>query len=331
MKLVLFNGGRPGLLKGDGVVDISDAVAHLGVQTGQATTGQETTGQAATGQAAMEAIITGFENLRDDLARLEREGSVTPHSQVSLQPPLPRPNKVLCMGGNYREFGAREPSPMWGFLKSSDAVIGPGDTVVLPPDDINIFHHEAELVLVFGSAGKKVTQADAMEHVFGYTCGVDVSARLPANQRPGGGRNTTSMPVSPWKSFETFAPMGPCIVTKDEIADPEHLQIRLWVDGQLRVNYNTDDLAHSIAESIEWASALESFSPGDVLFMGTNHQGLGPMQDGDDIDVEVEGVGRFSIKVTDALKRQWPKGVDELTAQDIREGTAPPGNRQRPL
>ena len=85
MKLVLFNGGRPGLLKDEGVVDISDAVAHLGVQTGQAT---------------MEAIITGFENLRDDLARLEREGSVTPHSQVSLQPPLPQPEKVLCMGGN---------------------------------------------------------------------------------------------------------------------------------------------------------------------------------------------------------------------------------------
>lgn len=317
MRLVLFNGGRPGLLKDGGVVDLSDAVARMGVQGGQET---------------MEAIITHIDGLRDELSRMEREGSVTPLSEVSLQAPLPRPNKVLCMGGNYREFGAREPSPMWGFLKSSDAVIGPGDTVVLPPDDINIFHHEAELVLVFGSAGQNVTQANAMDHVFGYTCGVDVSARLPASQRPAGGaRNTTSMPISPWKSFDTFAPMGPCIVTKDEIPDPHHLQIRLWVDGQLRVNYNTGDLAHSIAESIEWASAIESFGPGDVLFMGTNHQGLGPMQDGDKIDVEVEGVGRFSIQVSDPLKRRWPKGVDELTAQDIREGTGPPGSRQRPL
>ena len=316
MKLVLFNGGRPGLLKDGGVVDISGAVARLGAQAGQET---------------MEGIITHFDSLRDELSRLEREGSVTPLSEVSLQPPLPRPNKVLCMGGNYLEFGAREPSPMWGFLKSPEAVIGPGDTVVLPPDDINIFHHEAELVLVFGRAGKDVSQANAMDHVFGYTCGVDVSARLPANQRGGGGRNTTTMPISPWKSFDTFAPMGPCIVTKDEIADPHHLQIRLWVDGQLRVNYNTDDLAHTIAESIEWASAIESFSAGDVLFMGTNHQGLGPMQDGDSIDVEVEGVGRFSIGVSDSLKRRWPKGVDELTAQDIREGTGPPGSRQRPL
>ena len=185
MKIVLFNGGRPGLLKDGGVVDISDAVARLGVQSGQ---------------AAMEAIITHMDSLRDDLSRMERQGSVTPLSEVSLQPPLPRPKKVMCMGGNYREFGAREPSPMWGFLKSSQAVIGPGDTVVLPPEDINIFHHEAELVVVFGSAGKDVTQANAMDHVFGYTAGVDVSARLPADRRGGGGgaRNTTSMPVSPW-------------------------------------------------------------------------------------------------------------------------------------
>jgi len=107
--------------------------------------------------------------------------------------------------------------------------------------------------------------------------------------------------------------------------------VRLWVDGELRVNYNTDDLAHSISESIEFASALESFAPRDVLFMGTNHQGLGAMQEGDNIEIEVEGVGRFSVQVTDPLKRQWPKGVDELTAKDIREGTGSPGSKQRPL
>jgi len=316
MKFVIYDDGRPGLLRDDGVVDISGVTSALG---------------ASSGQAAMEAIITHLDDIRSGLDQLQAEGNATPLSSVTLQSPLPNPNKVLCMGGNYLEFGNREASPMWGFLKSSDAVIGPGGTVVLPPDDINIFHHEAELVLVFGKAGSGVSQADAMDHVFGYTAGIDVSARLPANARPGGGRNTTSMPISPWKSFPTFCPLGPCIVTKDEIPDPHHLQIRLWVDGELRVNYNTDDLAHSIPESIEWANALESFGPGDVLFMGTNHQGLGAMQDGDSIDVEVEGPGRFTIQVTDALKRRWPKGVDELTAQDIRDGTAPPGFKQRPL
>lgn len=316
MKFVIYDDGRPGLLRDDGVVDLSGVTGPLG---------------ASSGQAAMEAIITHFDDIRAGLDQLQADGNATPLSSVTLQSPLPNPNKVLCMGGNYLEFGHREASPMWGFLKSSDAVIGPDGTVVLPPDDINIFHHEAELVLVFGKAGSGVSQADAMDHVFGYTAGIDVSARLPANARPGGGRNTTSMPISPWKSFPTFCPLGPCIVTKDEIPDPHHLQIRLWVDGELRVNYNTDDLAHSIPESIEWANALESFGPGDVLFMGTNHQGLGAMQDGDSIDVEVEGPGRFTIQVTDALKRRWPKGVDELTAQDIRDGTAPPGSKQRPL
>lgn len=316
MKLVLFNEGRPGLLKENAVIDISDAVARLG---------------APTGQAAMEAIITRFDDLRGELSRLEQEGNTMPLADVTLRAPLPRPAKILCMGGNYREFGARKPSPMWGFQKSPQAVIGPGDTVVLPPDDANIFHHEAELVLVFGKPGTGVKQNAAMEHVFGYLAGVDVSARLPGNRRPGGGRDHGTMPISAAKSFDTFAPLGPCITTKDEIPDPHHLQIRLWVDGQLRVDYNTDDLAHSIPESIEWANAIESFGPGDLLFMGTNHQGLGPLQDGDNVEIEIEKVGRFSFRVSDPLKRRWHKGVDELTAADIRQSTGAPGAKQRPL
>ena len=152
MKFVLYDDGRPGLLRDDGVVDISGVTGPLG---------------ASSGQAAMEAIITNIDDMRADLTCLQTEGSAVPLSSVKLQSPLPRPNKVLCMGGNYREFGHREASPMWGFLKDSDSVIGPGDTVVLPPDDINIFHHEAELVLVFGKAGSGVSQADAMGHVFG--------------------------------------------------------------------------------------------------------------------------------------------------------------------
>ena len=316
MKFVLFNDNRPGLLREDGVVDISDLVSPLG---------------ASGGQEAMEAIITHIEDLRADLSRREGDGEAVPLAEVALHAPLPSPNKILCMGGNYREFGARAPSSMWGFLKSTSSIIGPGETVVLPPDDINIFHHEAELVLVFGKSGQAVSEDNAMDHVFGFLAGVDVSARLPANARPGGARDSTKMPISPWKSFDTFCPIGPCIVTKDEIADPHHMQIRLWVDGELRVNYNTDDLAHSIPESLAWATAIESFSAGDIFFMGTNHQGLGAMQEGDNIDVEVEGVGRFSFDVTDPLGRRWPKGVDELTAQDIRESSGPLGSKQRPL
>ena len=305
MKLVLFNDGRPGLLRDDGVVDVSQVVGPAGARGGQ---------------EAMEAIITHMDDLRAELSRIEKEGDAVPLSSVTLQASLPRPGNILCMGGNYREFGAREPAPMWGFTKAQDAVIGPGGTVVLPDVDANIFHHEPELVIVFGRGGKDIKQVDAMDYVFGYTCGVDVSARVFTGAR-GGPRSTTTLSLSLHKSYETFAPLGPCVVTKDEIEDPHHLQVQLRVDGELRGNYNTDDLAHSIPESIEFVSSIEAVQPGDILFIGTNHQGLGAMQDGDTIEIEIERIGRFSFQVTDPLKRRWAKGVDELTAKDIHEGT----------
>jgi len=315
MKLVLFNDGRPGLLTDRGVIDVSQVVGQTGARVGQ---------------EAMEAVITRWDDIRADLSSLEEEGDAVPLSSVTLLAPLPRPGKILAMGGNFLEFGARERSPMWGFLKAQDAVLGPGGTVVLPDVDANIFHHEAELVLVFGRGGKDIKEADAMDHVFGYTCGIDVSARIVTGV-PGGQRPPDYLPIAPHKSYPTFAPLGSYIVTKDEVQDPHNLQVRLRVDGELRGNYNTDDLGHSIPESIEWVSSMESISPGDVFFMGTNHQGLGAMQDGDTIELEIDGVGSLSINVADPLKRRWAKGVDELTAQDVREGAGGPGRRVRPL
>ncbi len=251
---------------------------------------------------------------------------------MKLQSPVPRA-KVLAMGGNYREFGAREPSPMWGFLKSTDAIAGDGDTVVLPEVDANIFHHEAELVVVFGKAGDHIPQAQVMDHVFGYTCGVDVSARMPPRPQAGaGGIDRTKMPISAGKSYPGFTPLGPCIVTKDEIADPYKLQVQLWVDGELRPNYNTSDLAHTIPESVEWATAITPVEPGDVLYMGTNHQGLGALQDGEKVEIEITGIGRMTFKISDPSKRRWPKGVDEVTASNVRSGAGGgPGSQSRPL
>ena len=316
MKLVLFNGGRPGLLRDDGVVDISDAV-------GSVTT--------ATGQAAMQAIIAGFESVRAELGNLEKSGTAVALSGVKLEAPLPRPDKILNMGGNFTEFGNRQPGPMWGFLKDSDAVIGPDDTVVLPSVDANIFHHEPELVLVFGRAGKDVKAADAMDYIFGYTCGIDVSARMPVAPDAPRPEFEAWRGISKPKSHPTFAPLGPAIVTKDEMPDPQNVHVTLSVDGELRGDYNTNDMAHSIEESIAFISEHESFSPGDVMYAGTNHQGLGAMQDGDSIHIEIEHVGGFTFKVSDPLKRRWDKGVDQETAQDVREGTGGPGRRKRPL
>jgi 2-keto-4-pentenoate hydratase/2-oxohepta-3-ene-1,7-dioic acid hydratase in catechol pathway len=312
MKLVVFNEGRPGVLTERGVVDVSALVLPLG------------------GHDGMRSIIERFDELKPQLSALAVEGAAVPLDSVTLKAPVPRA-KVLAMGGNYREHGHREPSPMWGFLKSTDSIVGSGATVVLPEIDANIFHHEAELVVVFGKDGDHIPEAQAMDYVFGFTCGVDVSARMPPPPGGRGGIDRTRMPISGHKSYNGFTPLGPCITTKDEIGDPQQLDVKLWVSGELRPNYPTSDLAHSIAESIAWATAITPVQPGDVLFMGTNHQGLGALQDGDHVDMEITNIGRLSFEVRDPLKRRWPRGIDEVTAADVRAGAGAPGSKARPL
>lgn len=313
IKLVIFNEGRPGLLTDRGVVDVSALVRPLG------------------GHDAMQAIITRYDELKPQLAKLAAEGPAKPLSSVTFKAPVPRA-KLLAMGGNFREFGARQPAPMWGFIKSTDSILGSGGTVVLPEIDANIFHHEAELVVVFGKACSNVPADKAMDCVFGFTQGVDVSARMPPNPNAtGGGRDITKMVLSAGKSHNGFSPIGPAIVPKDEVGDPQKLDIKLWVNGELRPNYNMSDAAHSIAESIAWALAITPVQAGDVLFMGTNHQGLGAMQDGDKVELETSKIGRLTVNVADPSKRRWPRGVDEATAEGVRNGTGAPGSKSRPL
>jgi 2-keto-4-pentenoate hydratase/2-oxohepta-3-ene-1,7-dioic acid hydratase in catechol pathway len=312
MRLVVYNEGRPGVLTERGIVDVSKVVLPFG------------------GHDGMRAIIERFDELEPRLTELVAHGAALALDSVMLKAPLPRA-KVLAMGGNYREHGHREPSPMWGFLKSTDSLVGSGATVVLPDVDANIFHHEAELVVVFGKAGDHIPEQQAMDYVFGFTCGVDVSARMPPAPGGSGGIDRTKMAVSGHKSYNGFSPLGPCITTRDAVGDPENLDVRLWVSGELRPDYNTSDLAHSISESIAWATAITPVQPGDVLFMGTNHQGLGALQDGDHVDMEITNIGRLSFDVVDPVKRRWPRGVDEVTASDIRNGTGAPGSKSRPL
>jgi 2-keto-4-pentenoate hydratase/2-oxohepta-3-ene-1,7-dioic acid hydratase in catechol pathway len=201
----------------------------------------------------------------------------------------------------------------------------------VPEFDANVFHHEAELVVVFGRAGANIPEAQAMDYVFGFTGGVDVSARMPRPAgAPAGALPTTTMSVSGGKSHNGFAPLGPCITTKDEIGDPEKLDVKLWVSGELRPDYNTSDLAHTIAESIAWATSITPVEPGDVLYMGTNHQGLGALQDGDKVELEITNIGRLTFAVQDSLKRRWDRGVDEATAAGVRTGTGAPGSQSRP-
>jgi 2-keto-4-pentenoate hydratase/2-oxohepta-3-ene-1,7-dioic acid hydratase in catechol pathway len=291
MKLVLFKHREedvalPGLLTDRGVVDIS-----------------ETAKPSFTPQHTMENIINGFEELRPTLEKLAETNDTSTLDEVRLLPPLPRPGKILACIGNYWEHQQREPRELNMFLKSPDAVIGPGDTITLPDfTEPWIFMHEAELGIVIKGPVKKFTREDWRNAVFGYTCLIDVSAREE-------GRRTWKARSWLGKSFDTFAPMGPCITTADEIPDPNKLHVRLWNNGQLRHNYNTDDMEHRVPELIEFLTTFMTLNTGDVIACGTNHEGLGALQDRETVEIEIEKISRMSLNVSDPLKRVWERGV----------------------
>ena len=310
MKLALFEraGGRdvlPGLLTDRGVVSIADAVP-LG----------------HTPQATMAAIIDRFEALRPALERLAREGEALPLAGVRLRAPLPRPGKILACIANYWEHGALEARPLNMFLKNPDAVIGPGDTIVLPEfTEPWMFMHEAELAIVIKGPAKQVKREDWRGAVFGYTGMIDVSAR-------GEGRRTWKAGSWLGKSFDTFAPIGPCIATADEIPEPNDVHVQFRVDGQLRHNYNTDDMEHLVPELVEFASTIMTLNSGDLIACGTNHEGLGPLQDGEVVELDIRGIGSMRLHVRDPLKRSWDKGVymgpDSTNPEAVRRNRPQP-------
>ena len=291
MKLVLFqlspkDNVLPGLLTDNGVVSLENE-----------------TKLSYTPQHTMKGIINDFDNLHTSLLELVHEKEAIPLSKVKLHPPLPRPGKILACIGNYWEHAQREPRQLNMFLKSPDAVIGPGDTILLPDfTEPWIFMHEAELALIIKGPVKNVKQDEWKKAVFGYTCLIDVSAR-------GEGRRTWKAGSWLGKSFDTFCPIGPCIVTADEISDPNHLHVKFWNNGELRHNYNTDDMEHRIPELIEFASKLMTLNTGDVISCGTNHEGLGALQDREVVEIAIQGIGCMRLNVIDPLKRKWERGV----------------------
>jgi len=244
-------------------------------------------------------LIARFDQYKGKLADAAASGQGVALSSVRLRPPLPKPDNIDCMAVNYMEDGTRkEPAPINAFMKSPNAVIGMGDTMVLPDVPATIFEGEAELALVIGKRATQVSADRAMDYVFGYTNFVDGSARgLPPAQNS----------FYQMKSRDTFAPIGPYIVTADEIKDPHKIQIKLWVNGELKQSFNTDDMAHSIARCIEWVTSIHTLEPGDVLATGTNHRGLSSFMDGDVVELETQGLGRLRFNIRDELKRTWSR------------------------
>ncbi|MBN8874081.1 MAG: fumarylacetoacetate hydrolase family protein [Rhodospirillales bacterium] len=297
MKLAFFDDFRLGVVSGDRIVDVSALVRDV-PHTGPG-----------------DLISNLIERFAEYRPRLEgaASGSGIPLSQVRLRPPLPKPGNIVCMAVNYMENGTLEkPAPINAFHKAPTAIIGPGDTMVLPDVPATIFEGEAEMALVIGRRASHVPAAQAMDYVFGYVNFIDGSARgLPPQS------------FFHMKSRDTFAPIGPYLVTKDEIADPQKLPIKLWVNGTLKQDFNTDDMAHNIARCIEWVTSIHTLLPGDILATGTNHRGLSSFMDGDTVELETQGLGRLRFGVRDELKRTWSRETRQDRKEKGQDGPTP--------
>jgi 2-keto-4-pentenoate hydratase/2-oxohepta-3-ene-1,7-dioic acid hydratase in catechol pathway len=284
VKLCYFNDFRLGVVKGTKVVDITDAVSDI---------------PHVDRRDLINGLIARWDKYKAKVTKAAAKGKGVALKNVRLRPPVPRPGNIDCMAVNYMEDGTLKEKPaINAFHKAASAVIGDGDTMVLPDVPASIFEGEAELALVIGKRASNVKAADYKKYIFGYTCFIDGSARgLPP---PGN-------VFFQMKSRATFAPMGPWLVTADEVPNPQKLKVVLKNNGVTMQSFNTDDMAHQIPRVIEWLSSIHTLEPGDVVATGTNHRGLNSFMDGDKIELAVEKVGTLKFNVKDKLKRTWAR------------------------
>ncbi|GGK22257.1 ureidoglycolate lyase [Caldalkalibacillus thermarum] len=213
--------------------------------------------------------------------------------EVKLKAPIPRPGKLVCVGLNYvdhcEETGMDIPKSPVIFSKYANAVVGPDDAILLPPNSDQV-DYEAELAFVIGKKAKQVSESEAMAYIAGYTIINDVSAR---DIQLGDGQWVRG------KSPDSFAPMGPVLVTRDEIEDPHQLDIKLHLNGETMQDSNTKNLIFNIPYILSYLSQSMTFEPGDVIATGTP-PGVGMsrepqvfLKDGDEVIVEVEKIGKL--------------------------------------
>jgi 2-keto-4-pentenoate hydratase/2-oxohepta-3-ene-1,7-dioic acid hydratase in catechol pathway len=227
------------------------------------------------------------------------EAVAYPADAARLLPPVPNPEKIVCVGLNYRdhaaETGAQLPREPVLFSKFSTALVGHGSAIVLPPVSHEV-DYEAELVLVVGRAGRNVPAANGRDYLAGYTIGHDVSARDWQLKKDG----------RQWlagKSFDTFAPTGPELVTADEVPDPHALGIRLRLNGRTMQDSNTKQMIFRAEDLVAYVSQVVTLRPGDLIFTGTP-PGVGMvrkppvyLKPGDVVEVEIDGLGVLSNPV----------------------------------
>tara|TARA_B100000745_G_C20114993_1_gene381666 strand:- start:245 stop:1153 length:909 start_codon:yes stop_codon:yes gene_type:complete len=288
MKLVLFNDYRLGVLQNGNVVEVMASLDSLHFHKPQ---------------EMVEGLILGWDQVKPKIEQEIQGKEGVPISDVTLRAPIPRPPKLICAAVNYLEFGQRKPAILDAFLKAPTAIISTGETCELPPVPASIFHHEPELAFVIGKTATKVDQKDALSHVFGYFNFLDMSAR--------GLQGAVGNSFFLGKCWDSFAPMGPALVTADEIPEPNNLRVQLWNNGEARHDFPTSDMAHQIPELISEISKVTTLEPGDVIATGVNHQQIGAVQDGDTLEMQIENLGPpLVIHIKDPSKREWPRGID---------------------
>ncbi|OYX92584.1 MAG: fumarylacetoacetate hydrolase, partial [Novosphingobium sp. 35-62-5] len=273
MRLARFDSGRIGICIDNDIVDVTEI---CGVDTGE---------WPAVGPLR---VIRDFASLKPQIEAALPSLVRQPLADVRLETPIPWPNKVIAYPVNYHAHGqemqAQYRATNQGFfLKPSSSLSGPNDPVVLPHVPGREVHHESELGIVIGKQVRSLKREDWREAVFGYTCLLDMVVR---------GREERVFR----KAYDTFCPIGPWIVTADEIAEPDQLQMNLWVGDELRQSANTRDLVLDIPGMIETASAVMTLYPGDIIATGTP-EGVGPVKDGDTIRIVIDRIGEMRVPV----------------------------------
>lgn len=284
MKIASFDNYRIGLVEGDQVIDITSVVP---------------TALDSLPQQRVNWLLANWSQAQGALADARAAGPRKPLAAVRLLAANPCPPHVFAAPANYQkhlgELGARTVTKKGRtareqgfFLKAPGSVIGAGATIELPKGSSRRFDHESELAVIIGKGGRDIPRARAMEHVFGYACLIDATMRIE--------KDVAEEERSMRKSFAGFTPVGPWIVTADEVRQPGALSNRLWVNGELRQEANTREMIVGIEELIELVSSVLPLSPGDVIATGTP-EGVGPFAPGDTVTIEIESVGRMSLSV----------------------------------
>ena len=290
MKLAVFDDLKVGVVDGASLIDITPLLpAALDLWPA----------------GRMNWLIANWQEMRPTILEGLRHGTRRSVAEVTLLPPVPAAPHVFAAPSNYQkhigELGdrgvtkkGRSAREQGFFLKAPGSLIGAGGAVLLPRGSERRFDHESELAVIVGRAGRNIARADAMNYVFGYSCLIDATMRIEA----GAAEEERSMR----KSFATFTPCGPYLVTADEVENPEILSNRLWVNDELRQEANTRDMIVGIAELIELVSSVLPISPGDIIATGTP-EGVGPLAPGDTVRIAIEGVGDMTLPVREAEVR----------------------------